>query len=115
MSESSLRVVLDGLQAVNCRGLNVTIPHKQSIARLCTELSPLAQRLGAVNTLIPLTNGGWHGTNTDVEGFLAPLGPADALDRTTGRGDRLWWFRQGGGGWPADPSARLDPRDRTPR
>lgn len=72
--ESSLRVVLDGLQAVNCRGLNVTIPHKQSIVRLCTELSPLAQRLGAVNTLLPLTTGGWHGTNTDVEGFLAPLG-----------------------------------------
>jgi shikimate dehydrogenase len=27
-----------------------------------------------VNTLIPLDSGGWHGTNTDVEGFLTPLG-----------------------------------------
>ena len=69
-----LSVVLEGLRAVDCRGLNVTIPHKQSVADLCSDLSPLAQRLGAVNTLIPLDNGGWHGHNTDVEGFLAPLG-----------------------------------------
>ena len=73
-----LSVVLEGLRAVDCRGLNVTIPHKQSVANLCSDLSPLAQRLGAVNTLIPLDNGGWHGHNTDVEGFLAPLGAKGA-------------------------------------
>ena len=72
--DTQLRVVLAGMHAVNCRGLNVTIPHKQTVAGLCTELSPLAERLGAVNTLLPLAGGGWHGTNTDVEGFLAPLG-----------------------------------------
>ena len=72
--EAKLKVVLEGMHAVNCRGLNVTIPHKQSVANLCTQLSPLAERLGAVNTLLPLATGGWHGTNTDVEGFLAPLG-----------------------------------------
>ncbi len=69
----NLREVLQGLHAVGCRGLNVTIPHKQNAAALCDELSPLAKRLGAVNTLIPLDSGGWRGTNTDVEGFLAPL------------------------------------------
>ena len=73
-----LSVVLEGLRAVDCQGLNVTIPHKQSVADLCSDLSPLAQRLGAVNTLIPLDNGGWHGHNTDVEGFLAPLGAKGA-------------------------------------
>ena len=70
----NLQGVLQGLRSVNCRGLNVTIPHKQDVAELCQELSPLAKRLGAVNTLIPLDSGGWHGTNTDVEGFLTPLG-----------------------------------------
>jgi shikimate dehydrogenase len=69
--------VLNGLRAVGCQGLNVTIPHKQAIAALCEELSPLAKRLGAVNTLVPGANGGWFGTNTDVEGFLAPLGAND--------------------------------------
>ena len=72
--EAQLKVVLEGMHAVNCRGLNVTIPHKQSVANLCAQLSPLAERLGAVNTLLPLATGGWHGTNTDEEGFLAPLG-----------------------------------------
>ena len=69
----NLESVLNGLEAVGCRGLNVTIPHKQEVAGLCRELSPLAKRLSAVNTLTPLGNGGWHGHNTDAEGFLAPL------------------------------------------
>lgn len=68
-----LAVVLEALEALGCRGLNVTIPHKQAVATLCRELSPLAERLGAVNTLVPHAQGGWFGTNTDVEGFAAPL------------------------------------------
>jgi len=70
---ADLAAVVRGLEAVHCRGLNVTIPHKQAVATLCRSLSPLAKRLGAVNTLVPLEGGGWHGTNTDVEGFCAPL------------------------------------------
>jgi shikimate dehydrogenase len=73
-----LPTVLQGLEAIGCRGLNVTIPHKQAVAALCTTLSPLARRLGAVNTLVPLAAGGWFGTNTDVEGFCAPLLAAQA-------------------------------------
>ena len=65
--------VVRALEAMGCRGLNVTIPHKQAVAALCRELTPLAQRLGAVNTLVPLADGGWRGTNTDAEGFCAPL------------------------------------------
>jgi shikimate dehydrogenase len=81
---AQLTTVLEALRAVECRGLNVTLPHKQAVAALCQSLSPLAERVGAVNTLIPLAAGGWQGTNTDVEGFLAPLrgqdwGERDAL------------------------------------
>jgi shikimate dehydrogenase len=68
-----LATVVQGLEAMGCRGLNVTIPHKHSVAALTRELSPLAQRLGAVNVLVPMAGGGWFGTNTDVEGFIAPL------------------------------------------
>jgi shikimate dehydrogenase len=70
---TELATVVRGLEAMDCRGLNVTIPHKHSVAALTRELSPLAQRLGAVNVLVPMAGGGWHGTNTDVEGFCAPL------------------------------------------
>jgi len=72
-----LETVVQGLEAIGCRGLNVTIPHKQSVAGLCRELSPLAQRLGAVNVLVPRSDGGWFGTNTDVEGFYRPLQEAE--------------------------------------
>jgi shikimate dehydrogenase len=62
-----------GLEAMDCRGLNVTLPHKRAVASLTADLTPLARRLGAVNTLVRRSGGGWLGTNTDVEGFLAPL------------------------------------------
>lgn len=70
---AELAGVVRALEAMGCRGLSVTIPHKQAVAALCRELTPLAQRLGAVNTLVPLADGGWRGTNTDAEGFCAPL------------------------------------------
>ncbi len=70
---NDLTKILEGLRCVECKGLNITIPHKQSVAKICKNLSPLAQELGAVNTLIPTENGEWKGANTDVEGFLAPL------------------------------------------
>ncbi|MFM1813011.1 MAG: hypothetical protein RLZZ336_1949 [Cyanobacteriota bacterium] len=68
-----LATVVQGLEAIGCRGLSVTIPHKQTVRALCRQLSPLAERVGAVNTLVPLQDGGWLGTNTDVEGFVTPL------------------------------------------
>jgi shikimate dehydrogenase len=73
VAAADLATVVAALEALDCRGLNVTIPHKQAVAALAAELCPLAQRLGAVNTLVRRPGGGWLGTNTDVEGFLAPL------------------------------------------
>jgi shikimate dehydrogenase len=77
---ADLDTILRALEAMDCRGLNVTLPHKQAAARLAAELTPLARRLEAVNTLVPRSAGGWLGANTDVEGFLAPLqsGPVPA-------------------------------------
>lgn len=70
---ADLAGVVRSLEALDCRGLNVTLPHKRSAASLVAERCPLAERLGAVNTLVRRAEGGWLGTNTDVEGFLAPL------------------------------------------
>lgn len=80
VAASDLAVVLRALAAIDCRGLNVTLPHKQAAAELADALTPLAQRLGAVNTLVRREGGGWLGTNTDVEGFLAPLRPLAARE-----------------------------------
>lgn len=67
-----LEHAIRGLRAVGVQGFNVTIPHKQAIMPLLSEISPIAARVGAVNTVYR-TPTGWGGTNTDVLGFLAPL------------------------------------------
>ena len=49
-------------------GLNVTIPYKKAVIPFCDELSPIAQKLGAVNTLVK-RDGKLIGHNTDYFGF----------------------------------------------
>lgn len=55
------------------RGCNVTMPHKQAIIPLLDRLDPLAQSVGAVNTVVRGGDGTLTGYNTDVGGFLEPL------------------------------------------
>jgi shikimate dehydrogenase len=52
-------------------GGNVTVPFKERMRDACDELSPLARRVGAVNTWWIETDGQLHGDNTDVPGFEA--------------------------------------------
>jgi shikimate dehydrogenase len=47
---------------------NVTIPHKERVAALCDTLTPLARRVGAVNTFWTDADGTVVGDNTDVGG-----------------------------------------------
>ena len=55
------------------RGCNVTMPHKQTIIPLLDRLDPLAERIGAVNTVVRMSDGALNGYNTDAPGFLEPL------------------------------------------
>lgn len=56
------------------RGCNVTMPHKQAVMPLLDRIDPLAARVGAVNTIVRDAQGLLTGCNTDVPGFLEPLG-----------------------------------------
>lgn len=56
------------------RGCNVTMPHKIAVREHLDALDPLAERIGAVNT-VAAENGVLVGYNTDVAGFLEPLEP----------------------------------------
>jgi shikimate dehydrogenase len=69
---ADLAVAVAGFSAIGLKGFNVTIPHKQAIIPLLSEVSPLAKSVGAVNTVWHSPQG-WAGTNTDVDGFLSPL------------------------------------------
>ncbi len=68
----SLEQAIAGFTAIGLQGFSVTIPHKQTIMPLLSEVSAIAQAIGAVNTVCR-TKQGWMGTNTDVTGFLFPL------------------------------------------
>ncbi|NET05100.1 MAG: shikimate dehydrogenase [Symploca sp. SIO2B6] len=68
----SLEAAIAGFAAIDLKGFNITIPHKQAIMPLLSEVSEVAKIVGAVNTVYPGSKG-WGGTNTDVEGFIAPL------------------------------------------
>jgi shikimate dehydrogenase len=76
-----LRHVLALLAEDNAAG-NITIPHKEAALALCARLSPLAERVGAVNTFWIERDGAIVGDNTDVGGFEALVrGTMDALPR----------------------------------
>jgi shikimate dehydrogenase len=55
------------------RGLNVTLPHKVAAAGLANELTPRAERAGAVNTLMIQNENEILGDNTDGEGLVRDL------------------------------------------
>ena len=57
------------LKSGDFTGLNVTIPYKKDVIPYLDELSPEAQRLGAVNTIVRRPNGSLIGHNTDYFGF----------------------------------------------
>lgn len=67
VSEADLARTLRALVTEGAAG-NVTIPHKERVAALCDVLTPIARRLGAVNTWWT-GDGALHGDNTDVGGF----------------------------------------------
>ncbi len=69
----NLQAALSGFAAIGLVGFNITIPHKQAIGALIAEISPTAKAIGAINTVWRTNSGTWAGTNTDVEGFIAPL------------------------------------------
>ena len=76
-----LKLVLDSLKKINCKGLNITIPFKEKVFELCSEISPIAKQLKAINTLKVNSEREWSATNTDIEGFIYPLKDLDLTNK----------------------------------
>lgn len=66
-------------EPLGLRGLSVTIPHKEAVLPACDSLDPLAEKIGAVNTLVWDANFSIRGYNTDAEAaadsLQSALGP----------------------------------------
>ena len=69
------------LQEGSFRGLNVTIPYKKTVMAYCRALSPAAERIGSVNTIVRRPDGTLYGDNTDYDGFRYLLHSAGAQVR----------------------------------
>lgn len=70
-----LAIRVTSLRRENMLGANITVPYKQAVMPLLDELSDIARRVGAVNTII-LRDGQLYGDNTDAYGFGRSLGEA---------------------------------------
>ncbi|MFZ6031465.1 MAG: shikimate dehydrogenase [Chloroflexota bacterium] len=94
----SLADLVTRVRSRRLHGLNVTIPHKETVIPLVDELTPMAHAIGAVNTIF------WDGEkligdNTDAPGFLADLERlAPDLFRTAGPGQKSAVVLGSGGG-----------------
>ncbi|KRG17139.1 shikimate dehydrogenase [Lederbergia galactosidilytica] len=69
---ANLEVAIKGMKAIGVEGFNITIPHKTAIIPFLDRIDPLAQAIGAINTVVR-ENDQWIGFNTDGEGFMRAL------------------------------------------
>lgn len=60
------------MRVLGIDGMNVTMPHKAAVADAVDRCSPVAARLGAVNTVVR-TAAGLEGDSTDGAGFVRAL------------------------------------------
>ncbi len=73
IAQSDLREALAFLPKLGFVGLNVTIPHKETVLAIADVVTDRAALIGAANTLIFRKDGKVHADNTDGAGFIANL------------------------------------------
>ncbi len=67
-----LKNALMAVKALGFGGLNITIPYKEKVMKYLDEITAIAEKIGAVNTVY-MRNGKLIGTNTDAEGFFRDM------------------------------------------
>ncbi|WMC93338.1 shikimate dehydrogenase [Kineothrix sp. MB12-C1] len=72
VNPGDLQAAMEGMKAFQMKGINLTIPHKVEVLKYLDELSPAAEIIGAVNTVIN-REGRLYGENTDGKGFIQSL------------------------------------------
>jgi shikimate dehydrogenase len=92
VTAEDLATVFAGLKRMNVAGGNVTVPHKIRIIELLDRLDPLAESIGAVNTIC-LEQGQAVGYNTDGYGFLRSLQEVAGISPA---GERFFLLGAGG-------------------
>jgi len=73
VAPKNLKKTINELHLNGFSGVNITIPHKESVMPLVKNLDKNSVRLGAINTININEDGGLEGSNTDGYGFIRNL------------------------------------------
>jgi shikimate dehydrogenase len=80
---AQLEQALRALPVLGFAGCNLTIPHKVQALSILYAIDPIAQRIGAVNTVVVQADGSLRGTNTDAFGYIESLREAQPTWKAT--------------------------------
>ena len=72
VEEGQVLPAISGAYALNLFGLNVTVPYKSQVMDGLIQIDELAEKIGAVNTLVRM-EGGFKGYNTDMPGLYRAM------------------------------------------
>jgi shikimate dehydrogenase len=72
VNQGDLKSAMEGMRAMNMRGINLTIPHKVEVLKYLDELSKAAEIISAVNMVVNKEGKLW-GENTDGKGYMMSL------------------------------------------
>lgn len=72
IEKEELSLFFDWAKKLGIKGLSVTIPLKEAVLPFLDEIDPMAQEIGAVNTIV-FEEGRMKGFNTDAAGALDPI------------------------------------------
>lgn len=72
VKKENLREAVQAIRALNLKGVNVTVPHKERVVEYLDELSEEVLKIGAANTILN-SEGILKGFNTDVKGFITSI------------------------------------------
>jgi shikimate dehydrogenase len=82
IKKENLQDAVKGFKAINLAGFNITVPHKTAIMPFLDEIDPLAEAIGAVNTVVN-EEGRFIGYNTDGTGYIK--GILEEIDSLEGK------------------------------
>ena len=72
ISQDDLKATVENIRRYNMFGINLSMPYKQAVIPFLDEVTPAAQMIGAVNTVVN-QYGKLIGYNTDGKGFFMSL------------------------------------------
>lgn len=73
-----VKTAVKGAYELGIKGMNVTVPYKSDVIEVLSDIDEMAERIGAVNTLVRTENG-FKGYNTDMLGLEREMEDEDVI------------------------------------